>query len=97
MQLKKDSQQQPEVSDSSDKINLFKAEPSGMYDKDQMSEYDEEAGDEEKNIDEMSQDMVTNMTIDDGGSTKSATKPQQSKSKMIQSSVSPEVCDTAFK
>ncbi|OMP04824.1 Kelch repeat type 2 [Corchorus olitorius] len=80
--LKKDSQQQPESSDFNDKINAFEAEPSSTNDKYQISEYDEdeEAGDEESNIDEMSQQMVTDMTIDDGGSTKSSTKPQKSKS-----------------
>ncbi|GMJ00093.1 hypothetical protein like AT5G50310 [Hibiscus trionum] len=78
---KKDSTQEP-------------AEASDMGDKDQISEYDEEAGDEGNNIDEMSGNMVANMTIDDDRSNKSASKPQQSKSKTIvnyQDSVSPEV------
>ncbi|OMO99069.1 Kelch repeat type 2, partial [Corchorus capsularis] len=92
--LKKDSQQQPEGSDLNDKINAFEAEPSSTNDKYQISEYDEdeEAGDEESNIDEMSQQMVTDMTIDDGGSTKSSTKPQKSKSvSSFQNSVLPEI------
>ncbi|MBA0689393.1 hypothetical protein Goari_007124 [Gossypium aridum] len=57
-------------------------------------EYDEQAGDEESNIDEMSEHIVANMTIDDERSIKSASKPQQTKSKSkfnVQDSVSPEV------
>ncbi|KAK8537686.1 hypothetical protein V6N12_043837 [Hibiscus sabdariffa] len=92
---KKDSTQEPSGSDYNDKVNATEAEASGMGDKDQiMSEYDEEAGDEGNNIDEMSGNMVANMTIDDDRSIKSASKPQQSKSKTIfsyQDSVSPEV------
>ncbi|KAK8657784.1 hypothetical protein V6N13_036007 [Hibiscus sabdariffa] len=91
---KKDSAQEPSGSDYNDKVNATEAEASGMGDKDQMSEYDEEAGDEGNNIDEMSGNMVANMKIDDDRSIKSASKPQQSKSKTIysyQDSVSPEV------
>ena len=98
LQSRKDSKQEHDGSDYNDKINAIEAEDSGLDDKEQISEYDEEAGDEEHNIDEMSHHMVTNMTVDDGGSSKSAAKPQQSKSKLnFQNSVSPEVCHTALK
>lgn len=96
LQLKKNSEKEPNASDSNDKINEIEAETSGIDDKDQIG-FDEEAGDEENNTYEMSQHMV-DMNIDDGGSVKSAAKPQQSKSKLnFQNSVSPEVCHTALK
>ncbi|XVE54538.1 hypothetical protein DITRI_Ditri03aG0089800 [Diplodiscus trichospermus] len=83
----KDSKQEPDGSDCSDKkINAIEADASGVDDKDQISEYGEEAVDEESNIDEISQHMVANMSIN------SAAKPQQSKSKSnFQTSVSPEI------
>ncbi|KAK6250201.1 hypothetical protein SCA6_004206 [Theobroma cacao] len=91
VKLKRNSELEPDGPDSNDKINI-EAEASGIDDRDQISEYDEEADDEENNINEMSQNMVANMQIDDGGSIKSAAKPQQSKSKLnFQSSVSPEI------
>ncbi|KAE8730911.1 C2H2-like zinc finger protein isoform 1 [Hibiscus syriacus] len=96
---KKDSKQEPPGSDYNDKVNAIEVEASGIDDKDQISEYDEEAGDEENNIDAMSGNLVANMTIDDDRPTKSASKPQQSKSKTIfnyQDSVSPEASESEW-
>ncbi|KAH1074677.1 hypothetical protein J1N35_027005 [Gossypium stocksii] len=90
---RKDSKQETPGSGYNDKVNI-EAETSGIDDKDQIMEYDEEAADEESNIDEMSEHIVANMTIDDERSIKSASKPQQTKSKSkfnVQDSVSPEV------
>ncbi|KAE8707468.1 kelch domain-containing protein 4-like isoform X2 [Hibiscus syriacus] len=91
---KKDSKQEPPSSICNDKVNAIEEEASGMDDKDLISEYDGEASYEESNIDEMSENMVENLTIDDDRSIKSASVPPQSKSKTIfnyQDSVSPEV------
>lgn len=99
LQSRKDSKQETPGSDYNDKVNI-EAETSCIDDKDQIMEYDEEAGDEESNIDEMSEHIVANMIIDDERSIKSASKPQQTKSKSkfnVQDSVSPEVCHTALK
>ncbi|KAG4171100.1 hypothetical protein ERO13_A12G188000v2 [Gossypium hirsutum] len=90
---RKDSKQETPGSDYNDKVNI-EAKTSGIDDKDQIMEYDEEAGDEESNIDEMSEHIVASMTINDERSIKSTSKPQQTKSKSkfnVQDSVSPEV------
>ncbi|PPS04074.1 hypothetical protein GOBAR_AA16591 [Gossypium barbadense] len=61
---RKDSKQETPGSDYNDKVNI-EAKTSGIDDKDQIMEYDEEAGDEESNIDEMSEHIVASMTIND--------------------------------
>ncbi|TYH97040.1 hypothetical protein ES332_A12G216000v1 [Gossypium tomentosum] len=77
---RKDSKQETPGSHYNDKVNI-EAKTSGIDDKDQIMEYDEEAGDEESNIDEMSEHIVASMTINDERSIKSTSKPQQTKSK----------------
>ncbi|GLT29901.1 hypothetical protein SLA2020_047340 [Shorea laevis] len=90
--LKKGAEQNHSASDLDNKVNEFTA--SDDYD----PAYDEvrgeeERGDVESRIDEVSQDMATNMTVNDCGSmAKSAPKPQQSKAKSdFQTSCSPEI------
>lgn len=63
-------------------------------DKDEKSEYDEEADDMESDIDKMSQHMTTSITVDDGGlAAKSNGKIPESTAKLdLPNSGLPEVC-----
>ncbi|GKV05408.1 hypothetical protein SLEP1_g17425 [Rubroshorea leprosula] len=90
--LKKGAEQNHSASDLDNKVNEFTA--SDDYDPAYDEERgEEEGGDVESRIDEVSQDMATNMTVNDCGSmAKSAPKPQQSKAKSdFQTSCSPEI------
>ncbi|XP_024025027.1 kelch domain-containing protein 4 [Morus notabilis] len=62
--LKKSSEQK---GNGDNKTNSTEVEELATNDKDEKSEYDEEADDMESDIDEMSQHMTTSMTVDDGG------------------------------
>ncbi|GMN56834.1 hypothetical protein TIFTF001_025955 [Ficus carica] len=62
--LKKSSEQK---GNGDDKSNSVEAEELATNEKDEKSQYDEEADDVESNIDQMLEHMTTSMTVDDDG------------------------------
>lgn len=89
--MKKSSEQK---GNGDDKSNSVEAEELATNDKDEKSEYDEEADDVESNIDQMSEHMTTSMTVDDDGPVaKSNGKIPESSAKLdLPNSDLPEVC-----
>jgi hypothetical protein len=98
LQLKRTSGQKDTDADLDGKTNPIEQEECAANGEDANSEY-HEGGDMENNIDEISQDMATAVTVDNGGlAAKSGGKSHESSAKLdMQSSVLPEVCHAGLR
>lgn len=99
MQLKRSSGQKDTDVDLDGKTNPIEQEECAATGEDANSEYHEEGGDMESNIDEISQHIATTMTVDNRGlAAKSGGKPHESSAKLdMQNSVLPEVCHAGLR
>ncbi|KAK1571836.1 hypothetical protein Q3G72_023875 [Acer saccharum] len=91
--LKKSSEQKSNDSNFDNKINSTEVEECAANDQDENLEYSEDGYEMESNIDELSQNMATSISVNNGGlAAKSDGKPNESKTKSVmQSSVLPEI------
>lgn len=93
MQLRKSSEPKPNSSALHDKLKPIEAEEFDANEKDENTEYYDEADETESNIDNLSECVPTGVTVDDGVlAVKSGGKPYESKKKSdMQKSLLPEV------
>lgn len=91
--LRKSSEQKPNSSALHDKLKPIEAEEFDANEKDENTEYYDEADETESNIDNLSECVPTGVTVDDGVlAVKSGGKPYESKKKSdMQKSLLPEI------
>ncbi|KAF5476620.1 hypothetical protein F2P56_003352 [Juglans regia] len=90
--LKKSSGQKDTDANLDGKANPIEQEESAAMSEDDNLEYNEEAGDIESNIDEISHHVSTTMNVGNGGLASKSGKPLESSAKLdIQNSVLPEI------
>jgi hypothetical protein len=99
LQLKRSSGQKDTDADLDGKTNPIEQEECAANGEDANSEYHEEGGDMESNVDEISQHMETTVTVSNGGmAAKSDGKSHESSAKLdMQNSVLPEVCHAGLR